>query len=40
MPLGVEQVLRSHMPRRARTSLFAGKRIMTGNLISNDYEKK
>ncbi|KAI8464270.1 MAG: hypothetical protein J3K34DRAFT_461995 [Monoraphidium minutum] len=40
MPLGVEQWLRSHIPRKARTALYAGKKIVTGNKISNDYEKK
>ena len=40
MPLGVEQWLRSHVPRAARRGLYAGKRIITGNRISNEYEKK
>ena len=40
MPLGVEQWLRSHMPRKARGALYAGKRIAVGSKISNEYEKK
>jgi hypothetical protein len=40
MPLGVGQWLRSHVPRKARGALYAGKRIVTGTKISNDYEKK
>jgi hypothetical protein len=40
MPLGVEQWLRGHIPRKARGALYAGKHITTGNKISNDYGKK
>ena len=40
MPLGVVHWLRDHVPRRARQALYAGKRIVTGNRVSNDYGKK
>jgi hypothetical protein len=40
MPLGVAQWLRGYVPRKARNALYAGKRIISGNKISNDYEKK
>jgi len=40
MPLGVTQWLRTHIPRKARNALYAGKRIVTGNKVSADYGKK
>ena len=40
MPLGIEHLLRGRVPRKARNALYAGKQIMTGNLISKDYGKK